>query len=217
MQIFKAWDIPEKIAIHAPWNTYLGCCQWNPHRGSPGSRRGSIWRPVGLPVKGRPHAFAPGFGITQSMVYVRMTPISLNSSEMIGKWAMISGPETGINFWPHNNNTAIFKTERSFQSVRTASTYDFFVSYHHIEGLKGPTTSAFFAGAVILVSCPFWATLAWSHFCPLQLLSNHFFASFSIKPGWVPFILLLSRGIFTANSAHIVFALLVVFIGNLLR
>lgn len=86
--------------------------------------------------------------------------LSTHPSETIGKWAMISGPETDINFWPHNKNTAIFKTERSFQSVRTASTYDFFVSYRHIEGLKGPTTSAFSVGAVILVSCPFWATLA---------------------------------------------------------
>lgn len=130
-------------------------------------------------VFGEPHAFL----LTPQSFPIcgRMIPVSFSSSIwnwQVGiflQWATGGGPEVDINFWPHNKNSAIFKTKSWFRPVRTASTYDVFVS-HHPEGLEGPTTSAFSVG-LSWASCPFQTTLAWSHFCLLQLLSNRFFAS----------------------------------------
>lgn len=167
-------------------------------------------------VFGEPRAFLL---IPQSFpICGRVTPISFSSSIwnwQVGiflQWAMGSGPEVDINFWPHNKNSAIFKTKSCFRSVRTPSTYDVFVS-HHPEGLEGPTTSAFSVGAVLGI-LPFP-----NHPCMVPLLPSavtfkSLFCFCSKNPGFVPFVLLLSRSIFTANRACTFFPLPKVFTGN---
>ena len=88
-------------------------------------------------------------------VYVRMTPISLDSS-ICDDWQVSHDqrPRDVYQLLTSQQEHSNFKNKKMFSAMRTAFAYDFFASYHHIEGLESPATSAFSVGVVSVLSCP---------------------------------------------------------------